>query len=108
VELGERLRSAGWVTDLFVGGSLATGDYRAGISDLDLIAATSVLSDPTTRHPTWTPGALVERPLSGIARADRGRRRGSGTRLAACGPPCSTQRKARTVSAPTHCMVRVV
>jgi len=28
----------GWVTDLFVGGSLATGDYVPGVSDLDLVA----------------------------------------------------------------------
>jgi len=33
-----RLREWGWVTDLLVGGSLATGDYRPGASDLDLAA----------------------------------------------------------------------
>lgn len=37
-ELGRRLASLGWVTDLFVGGSAATGDYTPGISDLDLVA----------------------------------------------------------------------
>jgi hypothetical protein len=94
------------VADLLVGGSLAAGAYRAGVSDIDLIAltkqpvdaacrsaiiaihrslesttaagvnlgcayvATSVLTDPTARHPTWTHGALVERPLSGITRAE--------------------------------------
>jgi hypothetical protein len=37
-ELGRRLSQAGWVTDLFVGGSLAMGDYVPGVSDLDLVA----------------------------------------------------------------------
>lgn len=37
-ELGRRLRGLGWVTDLWVGGSLATGDYVPGVSDLDLVA----------------------------------------------------------------------
>jgi Nucleotidyltransferase domain len=37
-ELGSRLVALGWVTDLLVGGSLATGDYAPGISDLDLVA----------------------------------------------------------------------
>ena len=37
-ELGNRLSALGWVTDLFVGGSLATGDYVPGVSDLDLVA----------------------------------------------------------------------
>ncbi|MFF5225847.1 nucleotidyltransferase domain-containing protein [Dactylosporangium sp. NPDC000521] len=34
----EELRALGWVTELLVGGSLATGDYVAGVSDLDLVA----------------------------------------------------------------------
>lgn len=37
-ELGRRLAALGWVTDLFVGGSVATGDYPPLISDLDLVA----------------------------------------------------------------------
>ncbi len=37
-EFGRRLCALGWVTDLFVGGSLATGDYVPGVSDLDLVA----------------------------------------------------------------------
>jgi len=104
--LAKRLRALGWVTDLLVGGSLATGDYRPGVSDLDLVALTlgplddarraalvavhrdldatvaagadlgcayvdaARLADPTLRHPTWTHGALVERTLSGITRAE--------------------------------------
>ena len=36
--LGERLRGLGWVTDLWVAGSLATGDYVPGVSDIDLVA----------------------------------------------------------------------
>jgi len=39
-ELGLRLARLGWVTDLFVGGSVATGDYLPRISDLDLVALT--------------------------------------------------------------------
>jgi hypothetical protein len=37
-ELGRRLEELGWVTELLVGGSLATGDYRPHVSDLDLVA----------------------------------------------------------------------
>ncbi len=37
-ELGRRLSEAGWITDLWVAGSLATGDYVPGVSDLDLVA----------------------------------------------------------------------
>ncbi|MGC4111764.1 MAG: nucleotidyltransferase domain-containing protein [Nocardioides sp.] len=36
--LADRLRSLGWVSDLWVGGSLATGDHVRGVSDLDLVA----------------------------------------------------------------------
>ncbi len=38
--LAERLDELGWVTDLLVAGSLATGDYVPGVSDLDLVALT--------------------------------------------------------------------
>ena len=38
--LADRLDSLGWVTDLLVAGSLATGDYVPGVSDLDLVALT--------------------------------------------------------------------
>jgi hypothetical protein len=38
--LAERLNGLGWVTDLLVAGSLATGDYVPGVSDLDLVALT--------------------------------------------------------------------
>ena len=91
---------------MFVGGSLATGDYVPGVSDLDLVALAdgpvgaartrdvttlhraldagvgaghdlgcvyveeSRLSDLDARHPTWTHGSLVDRTLSGIARAE--------------------------------------
>jgi hypothetical protein len=37
-QLAERLDELGWVTDLLVAGSLATGDYVPGVSDLDLVA----------------------------------------------------------------------
>jgi hypothetical protein len=38
VEFGRQLAALGWVTDLLVAGSLATGDYLPGVSDLDLVA----------------------------------------------------------------------
>jgi hypothetical protein len=37
---GDELERLGWVTDLMVAGSLATGDYLPGVSDLDLVALT--------------------------------------------------------------------
>ena len=36
--LGDRLAAVGWVTDLWIAGSLATGDYVPGVSDHDLVA----------------------------------------------------------------------
>lgn len=38
--VADRLADLGWVTDLLVAGSLATGDYVPGVSDLDLVALT--------------------------------------------------------------------
>ena len=38
LEFGARLAEFGWVTDLWIAGSLATGDYVPGVSDLDLVA----------------------------------------------------------------------
>jgi hypothetical protein len=103
---GERLAELGWVTDLWVGGSLATGDHVPGVSDMDLVAVVDgdvdaarqsalsaihaeldsgiaagadlgcvyvdvkVVDDQLARHPTWTHGALVQRILSGISRAE--------------------------------------
>ncbi len=40
-EFGARLAALGWVSDLLVAGSLATGDYVPGVSDLDLVALTA-------------------------------------------------------------------
>lgn len=37
-QFGARLAALGWISDLFVAGSAATGDYRPGVSDLDLVA----------------------------------------------------------------------
>jgi hypothetical protein len=39
-QLAEQLDELGWVTELLVAGSLATGDYVPGVSDLDLVALT--------------------------------------------------------------------
>lgn len=36
--LAHELSTLGWVVDLLVAGSVATGDYRPGVSDLDLVA----------------------------------------------------------------------
>jgi len=38
--LADRLAGLAWVTDLMAAGSLATGDYVPGVSDLDLVALT--------------------------------------------------------------------
>lgn len=105
-ELATALADLGWVTELFVGGSAATGDYVHGVSDLDLVALTRGPVDDDRRaalatlhrnldggvasgldlgcvyvfgdslldlgavHPTWTHGRMVDRLLSGIARAE--------------------------------------
>ncbi|MFC0540735.1 nucleotidyltransferase domain-containing protein [Kutzneria chonburiensis] len=37
-EFGTRLAGLGWVTDLLVAGSMATGDHVPGVSDIDLVA----------------------------------------------------------------------
>jgi hypothetical protein len=44
-QLADRLVELGWVLDLFVAGSLATGDYVPGVSDLDLVALTDRPTD---------------------------------------------------------------
>ena len=46
---GDRLKALGWVSDLWVAGSLATGDYIPGVSDLDLVA---VVDRPITEQRT--------------------------------------------------------
>ncbi len=104
--LADRLDDLGWVRDLWVAGSLASGDHVPGVSDLDLVATCdgpvtgerraelaaihgtldltvaagcdlgcvyvdeSALDDLLAQHPTWTHGALVDRVLSGITRAE--------------------------------------
>lgn len=52
-ELGNGLAQLGWVTELFVGGSLATGDYTPYVSDLDLVALADGPVD-TARQATLT------------------------------------------------------
>lgn len=98
-EFGARLAASGWVTDLLVAGSLATGDYVPGVSDLDLVAIVpsppsaeqiaavhdgfdpalklgcvyvteARIGDLAAKHPTWTHGLLVQRILSGVTRAE--------------------------------------
>jgi Nucleotidyltransferase domain len=48
--LAERLDGLRWVTDLLVAGSLATGDYVPGVSDLDLVALTGGPVGPARRE----------------------------------------------------------
>ena len=105
-ELARRLEDAGVLEALWVGGSLATGDYVPGVSDLDLVAVTSEplrgealaqvvriheeldaglargmdlgcqyaaaarLLDVDVEHPTWTHGALLDRTVSRVTRAE--------------------------------------
>ncbi|MEV4351579.1 nucleotidyltransferase domain-containing protein [Actinoplanes sp. NPDC049596] len=98
-DFGDELRRRGLATDLMVAGSLATGDYVPGVSDLDLVALVDgpvrtaevvrlhrqvdqsetknlgcvyvdVRAGLEGKHPTWTHGRLVDRILSGITRAE--------------------------------------
>lgn len=46
VDLAADLAALGWVRDLLVAGSLATGDYISGVSDLDLVAVVDGPVDP--------------------------------------------------------------
>ncbi|TCO62627.1 nucleotidyltransferase domain-containing protein [Actinocrispum wychmicini] len=46
-EFGTRLAGLGWVSDVFVAGSLATGDYVPGVSDIDLVA---LVDGPVDTH----------------------------------------------------------
>ena len=49
-QLAERLEGLDWVSDLLVAGSLATGDYVPGVSDLDLVALTGGPVGPTRQE----------------------------------------------------------
>jgi hypothetical protein len=65
-DLADRLDELEWVTDLMVAGSLATGDYIPGVSDLDLVAL--------TEGPV---GAARQESLAGLHRElDQGAARG--------------------------------
>jgi hypothetical protein len=59
-----RLVAFGWVTDLWVAGSLATGDYVPGVSDLDLVA---VVDGPLDRFREAQLVAMHEELDSGMA-----------------------------------------
>jgi hypothetical protein len=48
-EFGRLLAGLGWVTDLHVAGSVATGDYLPGVSDLDLVALVDGPVSPARR-----------------------------------------------------------
>ena len=105
VELVADLASRNWLSDIWLHGSLATGDHHPGVSDIDVVAITTRpleasdvdeiermhrhvdarwpgsalgctyvdaarLATPGARHPTWTHGRRVERPVSAMVRAE--------------------------------------
>jgi hypothetical protein len=76
--LAGRLRPLGWVTDLWVAGSLATGDHVLGVSDLDLVAVVDGAITPQRReaiaqiHRDLDEGAAAGTDL-GCQYADAGR-----------------------------------
>jgi len=59
--LADRLSQLSWVRDLFVAGSLATGDYVPGVSDLDLVAVV----DGAVDGPRLASLVAVHRELDG-------------------------------------------
>jgi hypothetical protein len=62
--LSQRLLKLGWAPDLMVGGSLATGDYIPGVSDLDLVA---IVLGPIDQDRTSSLVALHEDLDRGVA-----------------------------------------
>lgn len=83
--LAAQLAELGWVRDLLVAGSLATGDYVPGVSDLDLVAVVDVAVDPArtallvTMHQDLDRGVAAGAAL-GCAYLDESRLRESATR----------------------------
>ncbi|WP_229073433.1 nucleotidyltransferase domain-containing protein [Actinoplanes sp. DH11] len=61
----EELAGFGWVTDVWVAGSLATGDHRPGVSDLDLVAITA---GPVTEPRSAQLTAVHRRLDDGVAK----------------------------------------
>ena len=64
VALGGRLAELGWVTDLWIAGSLATGDYVPGVSDIDLVA---VVDGPVDQEREAALVAVHEELAAGVA-----------------------------------------
>ncbi|MCK2238652.1 MULTISPECIES: nucleotidyltransferase domain-containing protein [unclassified Crossiella] len=64
-EFAGRLAGFEWITDVFVAGSLATGDYLPGVSDLDLVA----LVDGPVDAPRQAALAAVHRDIDAGAGA---------------------------------------
>jgi nucleotidyltransferase-like protein len=64
LEFSRRLEALGWVTDLLVAGSLATGDYLPGVSDFDLVA---LVDGPVDEHRQATLAALHRQLDAGAA-----------------------------------------
>jgi Nucleotidyltransferase domain len=60
-----RLAELGWVSDLLVAGSVATGDYRPGVSDLDLVA---IVDGPVDTARTAALAALHREIDEGVGR----------------------------------------
>lgn len=66
-EFGSRLAALGWVTDLLVGGSVATGDYTPRISDIDLVALVDEPVDKARQAALTTlHRSLDDGPASGL------------------------------------------
>ena len=65
-ELGRRLSELGWMTDLWVAGSLATGDYVPGVSDLDLVA---VADGPVDGSARTSSGPSIRNSIGALQRA---------------------------------------
>jgi hypothetical protein len=63
--LSERLMELGWISDLMAGGSLATGDYVPGVSDLDLVA---IVVGPIDEDRTSSLVAIHEELDRGVAK----------------------------------------
>lgn len=62
--LADELGRLGWVRDLLVAGSLATGDYLPGVSDLDLVA---VVDGPVDERRIATLRAIHQTLDQGVA-----------------------------------------
>jgi hypothetical protein len=66
-EFGAALAGLGWITDLHVAGSLATGDYVPQVSDLDLVAVADGPVDPVRQTTLAHLHRQIDRAAPGLA-----------------------------------------